>query len=444
MSEWLNYSYDGKYFVAYRSFSLSFVALDNVNSLYNKSISADHDKEVERKRKEDDNLLILSTQQTREREERARKLSEIQSLSLEKLKTKAISVGKQIDSSVFLDQRKIEDEKRRKRENELLEERRRLKELQEKLERQKAEQGELERRKKQEEFTAREEKLLESVEETETVINDLKARMDRNTKQQEATSQETLRLLGALEENQKIILQKEYESHEWQSRYEASERLRKETEKAYQREAAEREREEAEMKLAELEAAIRAAAGDLVKKWRQPEFTSIKEKAAAIKKDFSKGNYKTAMLSLGQIYKELETVRQEACADEKSECHREHAAGCFLDAIRYLGYEAYMKQVNPDDLRSNVVIQGEMASGKKIEVTLPLGEVYRIKFTGMEETKCCSEETDLMQTMAQYGIQSRRLEPADSSAGSPSGKPGMKLEFKDGNKKIELRQQFCG
>lgn len=444
MSEWLNYSYDGKYFVAYRSFNLSFVALDNVNSLYNKSISADHDKEVERKRKEDDNLLIISTQQTREREERARKLAEIQSLSLEKLKTKA-SIGEvQIDNSVFLDQRKLEEEKRRKRENELLEEKRKLKELQEKLERQKAEQRELERRKNQEEFTAREEKLLESIEETENNINGLKARIDRNTTQQEATSRETLRLLGTLEENQRIILQKEHESREWQSRYEASERLRKEAEKAYQREAAEREREEAEIKLVEFEAAIRVTNGDLVSKWRQNEFAGLKEKAAAVKKDYNKGNYKAAMLSLGQIYRELEAIKQEACADEKSECQREHVAGCFLDALRYLGYEAWMKQIDAGDPRSSVMIQGKMPSGKEIEITLPLREIYRIRFTGMEETKCCSEETDLMHAMAQYGIQSRRLEPAGPSSGSSYGKPGMKIEFKDGNKTIELKQQFCG
>jgi len=443
MSDWLIYSYDEKNFTAYRSFSLSFVALDNVNRLYNRSISTNQDEQVERKRKEDNNLLSLSTKQTRSREERARKLSEIQSLSLEKIKTKSFS-GKETDSSVFLEQRGIEGEKRKKRENELLEERRRLKDLEEKLERQKAEQRELERRKKQEEFTAREEKLLESIKETETLINDLTARIDRNTIQQETSSLETLRLLGTLEENQRTILQKEHESWEWQSRYEASERLRKETEKAYQREAVEREREEIEMKLAELEAAIRVADGELVKRWREKEFASLKEKAAAIKKDFSKGNYKTVMLSLGQLYKELETIKQEAYAGEKSECQREHMAGCFLEALRYLGYEAQMYQVEPKDPRSNVIIHGKMSSGRGIEISLPLGEVYSIKFSGLEEKKCCSEETALNELMAQFGIQARPLEPVSPSSGFPSGKPGMRLEFKDGNKKIELKQQFCG
>jgi DNA repair exonuclease SbcCD ATPase subunit len=444
MSEWLVYFSDEKYFSAYRSFSLSFVALDRVNSLYNKSISTEHYKQEERERKEGDRLLILSTRQTRDREERARKMAETQNLSLGKLRTEARSEEESQDNSILQNQRKFEEEKRRKRENELLEEKRKLKELQEKLERQKAEQRELERRKKQEEFSGKEEKLLESIEETEAVINDLKARIERNTNQYETTSRETLRLLGALEENQRFILQKEQESREWQSRYEASERLRKETEKAYQREAMERAREEAEMKLAELEAAIRIVDGDLIKKWKQKEFSKLLERIEAIKKDLEKSNFKTAMISLSQMYKELETVKQEACADEKSECQREHVAGCFLEALRYLGYEAEMRQNDPNDLRSSVVIQGKMPSRKGIEITLPLGEVYNIKFSGMEEKKCCSEEMALREIMAQAGIQSRALEPVNPSSGMPAGKPGMKLEFRDGNKRIELRQQFCG
>jgi len=444
MSEWLVYFSDEKYFSAYRSFSLSFVALDRVNSQYNKSISTEHDKQKEREREEGDCLLILSTRQTRDREDRARKMSEIQNLGLAKLKKEARSEESFQDNSVLQNQRKLEEEKRKKRENELLDEKRRLKELQEKLERQKAEQGELERRKKQEEFTGKEEKLLESIKETEAVINELKARIERNTNLHETTSRETLRLLGALEENQRLILKKEQESREWQSRYEASERLRKETEKAYEREAMEREREEAEMKFAEIETAIRIAGGDLMKEWKQEEFDRLQERIEAIKKDLAKGNYKTAMISLGQMYKELEKVRQEACADEKLECQREHVAGCFLEALRYLGYGAEMYQKDPNNPRSSVVIQGKMPSGKGIEITLPLGEVYRIKFSGMEEKKCCSEEMVLREIMAQAGIQSRALEPVNSSSGMPAGKPGMKLEFRDGNKRIELRQQFCG
>ena len=206
----------------------------------------------------------------------------------------------------------------------------------------------------------------------------------------------------------------------------------------------ERAREEAEMKLAELEAAIRITDGDLIKKWKQKEFSKLLERIEATKKDLGKGNYKTAMIFLGQMYKELETVKQEACADEKSEYQREHVAGCFLEALRYLGYEAEMRQKDPDNPRSSVVIQGKMPSGKGIEVTLPLGEVYNIKFSGMEEKKCCSEETALREIMAQFGIQSRALEPINPSSGMPAGKPGMKLEFRDGNKRIELRQQFCG
>ena len=54
MSEWLVYFSDEKYFSAYRSFSLSFVALDRVNSQYNKSISTEHDKQKEREREEGD------------------------------------------------------------------------------------------------------------------------------------------------------------------------------------------------------------------------------------------------------------------------------------------------------------------------------------------------------------------------------------------------------
>jgi hypothetical protein len=150
------------------------------------------------------------------------------------------------------------------------------------------------------------------------------------------------------------------------------------------------------------------------------------------------------MVSLSQMYKDLETVKQEACADEKLECQREHVAGCFIEALRYLGYEAQMHQKDSNELRSSVVIQGKMPSGKGIEITLPLGEVYNIKFSGMEEKKCCSEEVALREIMAQAGIQSRALERINPSSGISGGKPGMKLEFRDGNKRIELRQQFCG
>ena len=103
-----------------------------------------------------------------------------------------------------------------------------------------------------------------------------------------------------------------------------------------------------------------------------------------------------------------------------------------------------MRQEDPNDPRSAVLINAKRPSGVAIEIIIPFGEVYRIKFSGVtEEKQCCSQETALREIMEKFGVSSRALEPLGHSD-TPNGKTGMKLQFKDGKKQIDLRPQFCG
>jgi len=456
MSEYLMYLLEKEGYIGYRKFVVCGTATTTISALYEENLFLENSQRKQREEKGRSHIADLLTQQTRDREERARRIAENQSIVVEMIKKEQQKektgelVRLQKNTSLFNEslesQRKAAEQRRIKKEQELLEERRRLKELKVRAEREKAMQRELERKRRQEEFSSQEKELMESIEETEQAISRLTSEIDRKTNLADKTSREALQLLETLKATQQNILHKEQENLEWKKRCEFSERLRRETEEAYQRERQECEREEAQMQLAQLESSFTITDGNLMQKWRCEELSELKKGVADVRKDFEKGNFDTVRLTGPELVRKLETLEQQALADEKLECHREYVAKSFFETLKYLGYtvELTMFQQNPKDPRSPVIIKGSLRSGKAIELTIPFGDVYSIKFSGTnEESHCCSEEAALREIMEKFGVSSRALEPV-SQHYVPNGKPGMKLQFKDGNKKIELTQQFCG
>jgi len=452
MSQFLVYEKNGKCFIAYRDTDIYGIGISNTMTLYETSISLEQKERKNREKSENSRMADIMMQQTRDREERAREISDIQNSVVERFererKDKREEDVDKPEANMFTktleSQRKAKEEELITKEKERREEKRKLKELEEKLEKEKARQKELERKGKQEQFTGKEQELLESIEETEKAISRLKSEMDAKTKLADKNSQDTLRLLETLRATQESILQKEQENLEWKQRCEQSERLRRKTEESCNRERKEREKEEAEMRLAELESALKIADGGLMRKWRQEEFKEIGKKITSVRSDFKNGNFGTVRLSASELHRKLEILVEEALSDEKIECQREYVATSFLEALGYLSYEVDMRQEDPNDPRSAVLINAKRPSGIAIDITIPFGKVYRIKFSGVnEEKQCCSQETALRETMEKFGVSSMALEPLGHS-GIPHGKTGMKLQFKDGKKKIDLRPQFCG
>ena len=452
MSEFLMYEKYGKDFSGYRITAIHEIGVFNVTTLYENSISLEQKERKNRERRENSRATDILMQQTRDREERAREIADNQNAVVGRFKRereeeKEEEADKPETNSfteTLKSQRKTKEEERITREKELLEEKRRLKELEEKLEKEKVKQRELERKGKQEQFTGKEQDLLESIEETKEAISRLKSEMDDKAKLADKNSRETLRLLCTLKTTQENILQKEQENLEWKQRCELSEHLRRKTEESYNCERKEREKEEAEMQLAELESALKIADGELVRKWRHEELNEIGKKITSIRNDFKSGNFGTVRLSASEVRRKLEVLEEETLSDEKIECQREYVATSFLEALRYLSYVVDMRQEDPNDFRSAVLINAKRPSGVAIEIVIPFGEVYRIKFSGVtEEKQCCSQEAALREIMEKFGVSSRALEPL-GHPDTPNGKTGMKLQFKDGKKKIDLRPQFCG
>jgi len=455
MSQFSIYYKDGKCFISYETFYLQGIGKTNASTLYEANLSADRKQRADKENNTRTLLSELNVQQTREREERARRVAEAQKLAAdrlkkahekeqdeerEKAKNKAILLNRELDR-----QRKAKEEERLKNERELLEEKRRLKELQGKLEIEKARQKELERQKKQEQIIGKEQELLKSIAQTENAISRLKSEVDVKMSLAERNNQETFQLLENLKVAQQDILRKEELNLELNQRYTLSERLRTAAEQAYQHEKLERQKEEAKIQMTRIESLLKIVDRDLVQKWRKEELSQINVKISGIKKDFEKGNFSTVSLSIPDIENELQSIEHKAMEDEKIECQREYVAVRFLKAIKYRGYttETDMRLINPEDPRSPVIITGKFPSGcKAIEITIPFGEVYSIKFSGLNDEKtCCSEETILREILVQNGISSHAL--ASASASRPSGS-GMKYRFDDGKKKIELTRQFCG
>ena len=452
MSEFLMYQTDEKGFSGYRIIVIHEIGVFNVTTRYENSISSEQKERKNREKSENSRIADIMIKQTRDREDRAIQIADIQDSVSERFKRERKDKREEDvdkpETNMFTEalesQRKAKEEDRIRKEKEQREEKIRLKELEEKLEKEKAKQRELERKGRQEQFTGKEQELLESIEETKEAISRLKSDMDTKTKLADKNSQDTLRLLETLKTTQEDILRKEQENLEWKQRCELSERLRRKTEESYNRERKEREKEEAEMRLAELESALKIADGELTRKWRQEELKEIGEKIASIRNDFKNGNFGTVRLSASELRRKLEALEEEVLSDEKIECQREYVASSFLEALRYLSYEVDMRQDDPGDSRSAVLINAKRHSGIAIDITIPFGEVYRIKFSGVnEEKKCCSQEAALREIMEKFGVSSRALEPLGHSD-TPNGKTGMKLQFKDGKKKIDLRPQFCG
>jgi len=448
MSEFLMYEKEGKFFFGYRSTIAHEIGITSITTIYGNSISSEQKERKNRERHENSRIADIMMQQTRDREERAVEIAGIQNSVVMRFKRERDEEADKPATNPFTEtlerQRKAKEEERIRKEKELREEKRRLKELEEKLEKEKEKQKELERKGKQEQFTGKEQELSELIKETEDAILRLRSEIDTKVKLDDKNSRETLRLLETLKTTQESILQKEQESLEWKERCELSERLRREAEGSYNRERKEREKEEAEMQLAELESALKIADGKLIRRWRQEELNEIGKKISSIRNDFKSGNFSTVRLSASNLRKKLKTLEEETLSDEKIECQREYVATSFLEALRYLGYVVDMRQEDPSDPRSAVLINAKRPSGIAIEIIIPFGEVYSIKFSGVnEERQCCSQETALREIMEKFGISSRALEPLGHSD-APSGKTGMKLQFKDGKKKIDLRPQFCG
>jgi len=446
------YEKDGKYFFAYRSIDIYGIGVSNTTTLYESSISLEQKERKSREKSENSRIADILMQQTRDREERAIEMADNQNSVVERFRKerkeeKEEEVEKpetNMITATLESQRKAKEEEHNRKEKEQREEKRKLKELEEKLEKEKEKQRELERKGKQEQFTGKEQELLESIEETEEAISRLKSEMDAKMELADKNSRETLRLLEALRATQENILQKEQESLEWKQRCELSERLRRKTEESYNRERKTREKEEAEMRLTELESALKIADGELMRKWRQEELKEIAKKIMSIRNDFKNGNFGTVRLSASELCRKLEVLEEESSSDEKIECQREYVASSFLEALRYLSYEVDMRQKDLNDPRSAVLINAKRPSGIAIEIIIPFGEVYSIKFSGVnEERQCCSQETALREIMEKFGVSSRALEPLDNPD-TPNGKTGMKLQFKDGKKQIDLRPQFCG
>lgn len=456
MSEYLKYLLEKQGYIGYRKFLICETATVTISALYQENLFLETSQRKQKEENERSHIADLLTQQTRDREERARGITENQGNVVERIKKeqqreKAEELRRlQKNTSLFNDslesQRKAAEQKRIKKEQELLEEKRRLKELKDKAEREKAMQRELERKREQEDFTSKEEELLESIEQTEQAISRLKSEIETETNLADKTNRETLQLLETLKATQQNVLHKEEENLEWKKRCELSERLRRETEEAFRREKEERQREEAQMQLAQLESSLTITDGNLMQKWRCEELNELKKEIADIRKDFEKGNFDTVRLTGPELHRKLEALEQQALADEKQECQREYVAKRFFEALKYLGYNdgLTMFQQNPKDPRSPVIIKGSLPSGKALELTIPFGDIYSIKFSGTnEERHCCSEEAALREIMEKFGVSNRALEPVNQHH-APNGKPGLKLQFKDGNKKIELTQQFCG
>ena len=448
MSEFLMYQKDGKYFFAYRIIAIHGIGVSNIMTLHENSISLEQKERKNRERRENSRIADILMQQTRYREERAREIADNQNSVVKRFKREREEELDKPETNLFTEtlesQKKEKEEERIRKEKELREEKRRLKELEEKLEKEKVKQKELERKGKQEQFTGKEQELLESIEETEEAISRLKSEMDTKVKLADKNSQDTLRLLETLKTTQENILRKEQESLEWKQRCELSERLRRKTEESYNRERKEREKEEAEMQLAELESALKIADGELMRKWRQEELKEIGKKITIIRNDFKNGNFGTVKLSASELLRKLDALAEETLSDEKIECQREYVAASFLETLRYLSYVVDMRQEDPNDTRSAVLINAKRPSGVAIEIIIPFGGVYRIKFSGVnEERQCCSQEAALREIMEKFGVSSRALEPLGHSD-TPNGKTGMKLQFKDGKKQIDLRPQFCG
>lgn len=453
MSEYLLYLSELKGHVGYRKYILYGIGLSVSNNLFEKSISEEMNQRQVREEADHNSALELLARQTREREERARKLAESQAAAAEKLKReqerekeakiRELQAKKETFNNTIKHQQKAKEEERQKKEQELRQQQIRMRELQEKLEREKARQHVLEREKAQEDFSSREDELLDSVRQTEIAISKLQARIQENTELLSQKNADTIQLLETVRRNQETILRKEEEGFEWQQRYQSSEKLRHEAQMTHEREEKERQKEEAETQLVKLEARLKVVDGNLMRKWYSKEFEAVKEKAKKLRLDFEQDNYETVRISFCGLSEELETLDQKVYKDEKTESQREHVAKSFLKALRHRCYKTNMLQKDPKDARSSVVIQGESPSGSKIEITLPFTEVYSIKFSGMKESKCCIEESEIREVMQKFGISWQPLDPLSSSFIKNPG-PGARFEFIDGDKKIKLTTQICG
>lgn len=455
MSQFLFYVKDGKYYVAYRETYTHGIGASSINAQYQDVISTEQDQRRVREDNERRRLADLNIQQTRSREERARGIEGKQKAVAEKIKekqeiTKEEAIKKlradSLNSASSLEnQRKKREQERIAREQEQFQERKRVKELEERLERERVEQRALERKRKEDELSGKEEELLHSIAATEQSILKLKSKIEEKSVIAERNDTETLRLLETLKQTQQDILHKEEENLEWKKRYEFTDLLRKETEKAYQRENEDRELEEAQMQLSRLESELNIINGAMAQKWREKEFVELKKRVADIKNDLKAGNLNAVNLLVAELHNGLKDLEQLVLTDEKIECQREYVATRFLETIRHLGYsKTTMFQQDPKDPRSTVIVKGEFESGKAVEIAIPFGDVYSIKFSGISEQRhCCSEESAIREIMEKLGVSSKILEPAVNFENN-LGKSGVKLQFKDGNKKIDLTQQFCG
>jgi len=455
MSQYLFYIKDGKYYLAYRGIYVHSIGVSSINAQFQNTISKEQNERREREDSERRRLADIIIDQTRSREGRARNIESNQKRVVEKIRQEQETTKEEAVKKLKADswnsanslegQRKKREQERMAREQDELQERKRVKDLEEKLERQRAEQRALERKRKEEEFSGEEEELLQSIASTEQAISKLRARIEEKSAIAERNDAETLRILETLKRTQQDILRKEEENLEWKKRYESTELLRKESEIAYQREKKEREMEEAQMQIAQLESELSIINGAMAEKWRGKELAELKKKIAGIKIDLKAGSNNAVNLSSLELRNELKDIEQLILTDEKTECQREYVATRFLDTIRHLGYsKTTMFQQDPKDPRSTVIVKGEFESGKAVEIAIPFGDVYSIKFSGISEQRsCCSEESAIREIMEKLGVSSKILEPA-VNFNNNLGKPGVKLQFKDGDKKIDLTQQFCG
>lgn len=453
MSEFLVYLLEEKGLVGYRRFSFYGIGLSMSDTIFTKNISEERNQRQVREEEGRNSALELLAKQTREREERARELAGNQIAVPEKLKeeqerekaakVKELQAKKEAFNSEVGRQRKTKDEEKKKKEEELRQQQIKMKELQGRLKQEKTKKDELVREKAQKNFSSRESELLDSIRETEIAISKLQARIQENLDLLSQRGKDTFQLLETIKRNQEAILRKEEEGFEWQQRYQSSEKIRQETQAAYEREEKGRQREEAETQLVKLEARLRVIDGNLIHKWYSKEFESLEQRASEVRRDFERGNYKAVGISLAGLLEEIETIDKKAYIDEKKECQRECLAKSFLKTLRYRGYNASMFQKDPKDGRSSVVIQGNAPSGSSIEITLPFGDVYRIKFSGMKESECCHEESAIREVMHKFGISWQALDPLNLSfLKNPS--PGARFEFRDGDTKVELTKQICG
>src|SRR3989338_904983 len=86
MSEFLVYLSDQKGLVGYRLYTLHGIGLSFSDTLFERSISQERNQRQDREEESRNSNLELLAGQTREREERARKLAEIHTVDSEKLK----------------------------------------------------------------------------------------------------------------------------------------------------------------------------------------------------------------------------------------------------------------------------------------------------------------------------------------------------------------------